>query len=1044
MCPVLRKKHCGGADRAFLALIALALSTAPGLSAPDPRAVARQAVLDLNSNRIADRLEQKLASLPPSSTEPLDLLVCFSRPPGLLHMNCVAAAGGSVASVHSSLVYAARVVIPPGREPGSAVRALLSTPDVLLIEENAVCRASLYRSTRQARIRPLWSPPYSLEGSASGGRSIAVLDTGLDDSHPDLGWTGTTNTKIAAWVDLVGNTIENPQPGHYTSPVDYAEHGSLVASIAAGMGAVGDATEGIGAIPVTKGSHFASPPSELTFSVDTSGAASACAVTSLMRWVYTSAPSETVTLAMLNPLGQIVAQATQGLAGPQPLQVSYDGVPPGTASNGWASSGSISISGNTTPYWIQTLAPLAAAGDGHPLMCGCAPGASLVGVKVLDDSQLGTAETLISGLEWVAANKTLYGIVAANLSLSFSQVVQSVDTAVNNLVSQGVVCVAAAGNGRQTAMPGIASPASASKCIAVVAISDDERITNYSSIGPVSGAKPDVAAPGGSFVTGRQIVAADSNDIELTYNPNTDELVAYPDFFPDDYDSSVGTSMAAAHVAGLAALLAQGMGSWDYTEAQALTVKMLVCMAATETAQQAEFIPFPTLDRGGRDRVEGFGRINGDASAQALLMSYELGSTATGSLGGDFSSPRAWAGKVRLGKGIPYSFSLTVPQGADFDLYIYDPSYTQDDAVSYGSSGYPRLDAAAATAQLGGVENLNFVPPSTGVYYLVVKRIGGAGNFQLTSSEVLANDAVLISSDIPAQMYWGQTLRINLTFMNSGLNDWTAAAGYRLTSVNPEGNTTWGLSQVALGASDIIRLGELKTFSFEIMAPSSSAMTPCDWRMMQSGAGQFGQAAQKTVGVSRFLDVPNGFWSRTHVEALAKAGVTAGCSANPPHYCPSRSVTRREMAVFIPRAVGKAPLDATVPTFQDVPVTDWAYNWIERLADPASWCIAPTLGCFWNPRLFCPYSNVTRREMAAFLCRAACLQPLNRPIPTFADVGKNDWAYGWIERLADTPSWRCEAPTTGCSSQPRLYCPNSYVTRAQMAVFLVKAFCIPP
>jgi len=1038
----LHRKRLIALDFASLALAALVLSAAPGLSAADPRAVAPQAILDLDSNRIADRLEQKLASFPPSSAEPLDLLVCFSRPPGVLHVNCVAAAGGSVASIHSGLVYAARVLIRPQGHPASAVRALLSTPDVLLIEENAICRASLYRTTRQTRIRPLWSPPFNLEGQAS--RSIAILDTGLDDFHPDLGWTGTTNTKIAAWVDFVGNTIENPQPGHYASPVDYAEHGTLVASAAAGLGAVGDATQGIGAIPVTKGSHFASPPSELTFPVDTSGAPSACVATSFMRWVYTSAPSQSVTLAILNPVGEIVAQAAQGLAGPQPLQVSYEGVPPSTASNGWASSGSISIYGNASPYWIKTLAPLAAAGDGLPLMRGCAPAASLVGVKVLDDSQLGTAETLISGLEWVAANKALYGIVVANLSLSFTQVVASIDTAVNNLVSQGVVCVAAAGNGRQTAMPGIASPASASKCVAVVAISDAERITNYSSIGPTSGAKPDVAAPGGSFATGRQIVAADSNDIELTYNPNTDEFVPYPDFFPDDYGSSVGTSMAAAHVAGLAALLAQGMGSWDYTEAQALTVKMLVCMAATETAQQAEFIPFPTLDRGGRDRVEGFGRINGEASAQALLMSYQLGSTETGSLGGNFSSPQAWARKVRLGKGMSYSFSLAVPQGADFDLYIYDPSYIQDSAVSYGGSGHPRLDAAAAAAELGGVENLSFVPPSSGVYYLVAKRISGAGSFQLTSSQPLANDAALLSSDVPAQMYWGQTLRINLTFRNTGSTEWTAAAGYCLTSINPEGNTTWGPSQVALDATDVIRHGELKAFSFEITAPSSSAMTPCDWSMTHSATGPFGQAAQKTVGVSRFLDVPNGFWSRTHVEALAKAGVTVGCSSNPPCYCPNRNVTRREMAVFISRAVGKAPLDPTAPTFQDVPAGDWAYGWIERLADPASWCTPPTLGCSLTPRLYCPSNSVTRREMAVFLGRAACLRPLNRPTPTFADVPASDWAYGWIERLAYASSWPCGAPTTGCSLEPRLYCPNGYVTRAQMAVFLVKAFCIPP
>jgi hypothetical protein len=957
-------------------------------------------------------------------------------------MNALAAAGGLVLSSHSRLLYAARVLLPARGRPASAVHALLSAPDVTFVEENAVCRASLYRSTRQAGIRSLWRSPFNLEGQAS--RSIAILDTGLDDANPDLGWTGTSNTKIAAWADMVGHTIANPQPGFYTSPVDYGEHGTLVASVAAGLGVMGDATEGIGAVPVTSGSHFASVSSLLPFPVDTNGAVSSSTVTSFVRWLYTIAPSETVTLRILNPAGEIVAEASEGLAGPQPLQVSYTGIPPGASSPNWACTGSISIAGNTSPYWIETLAPLAAAGDGFPLMRGCAPGASLVGVKVLDDEGLGTAETVIAGLEWVAANKALYGIVAANLSLAFTQVVTALDTAVNNLVSQGVVCVAAAGNSRQDVMPAIASPASASKCLAVVAISDNDRITSYSSIGPNSSAKPDVAAPGGSFVTHRRIVGADSDDGELTYNPSTGQFVPYFDWFPHDYHSAVGTSLAAAHVAGLAALLAQGMGSWDYTEAQALTVKMLICMTATETAQQAEFIPYPTLDRGGQDRIEGFGRINGEASAQALLMSFQLGSTQTASLGGDLSSARAWARKVSLAKGVSYAFSLSVPAQADFDLYLYGPTYIEDSSVSYGSSGQPFLVAAAATAQLGGVENLNFVPSFSSAYYLLVKRISGSGSFQLTSSTPPANDAALVSSSIPARMYWGQAVKVNLTFINAGLSDWTSSSGYHLTSINPDGNTTWGLSQVALQSGDVIHLGETKTFSFIITAPHSTAVGSCDWRMMQDGVGQFGQPAQQTVEVTRFLDVPYSYWSRTHVEALAKAGVTAGCSSSPPYYCPERYVTRREMAVFISHAAGKAPLDATEPTFADVPSTDWAYAWIERLADPASWCTPPTVGCSVTPRLFCPSGNVTRREMAVFLGRAACLALLNSSTPTFGDVPKTDWGYGWIERLAYAPSWPCGAPTTGCSLEPRLFCPNGYVTRAQMAVFLVKAFCIPP
>jgi Zn-dependent metalloprotease len=49
----------------------------------------------------------------------------------------------------------------------------------------------------------------------------------------------------------------------------------------------------------------------------------------------------------------------------------------------------------------------------------------------------------------------------------------------------------------------------------------------------------------------------------------------------------------------------------------------------------------------------------------------------------------------------------------------------------------------------------------------------------------------------------------------------------------------------------------------------------------------------------------------------------------------------------------------------------------------------------------------------------------------FSDVGTNYWAYNWIEKLA------ANGVTSGCATG--LFCPASGVTRAQMAVFLLRA-----
>ena len=43
---------------------------------------------------------------------------------------------------------------------------------------------------------------------------------------------------------------------------------------------------------------------------------------------------------------------------------------------------------------------------------------------------------------------------------------------------------------------------------------------------------------------------------------------------------------------------------------------------------------------------------------------------------------------------------------------------------------------------------------------------------------------------------------------------------------------------------------------------------------------------------------------QAQIDALAAAGVTAGCALNPPRYCPGKPVTRAEMATFLARALG--------------------------------------------------------------------------------------------------------------------------------------------
>jgi hypothetical protein len=55
---------------------------------------------------------------------------------------------------------------------------------------------------------------------------------------------------------------------------------------------------------------------------------------------------------------------------------------------------------------------------------------------------------------------------------------------------------------------------------------------------------------------------------------------------------------------------------------------------------------------------------------------------------------------------------------------------------------------------------------------------------------------------------------------------------------------------------------------------------------------------------SSFDDVPLGSQYSQFIEALKAAGITGGCQASPPLYCPDRPITRAEMAVYLSLALG--------------------------------------------------------------------------------------------------------------------------------------------
>ncbi len=169
---------------------------------------------------------------------------------------------------------------------------------------------------------------------------------------------------------------------------------------------------------------------------------------------------------------------------------------------------------------------------------GIAPDAQLVVAKALGADGGGATSNVIAALEW-AVNQ---GVKVVNMSLGFNGPADGTDPlsmAVDAATARGCLVVVAAGNSGPDASS-IGAPAAARTALAVGAIDRAGQVTLFSSRGPTADgrSKPDLVAPGEGIVSCRAQASA-GRMIEGYYTPSS------------------GTSMAAPHVAGAAALLLQ-------------------------------------------------------------------------------------------------------------------------------------------------------------------------------------------------------------------------------------------------------------------------------------------------------------------------------------------------------------------------------------------------------------------------------------------------------------------------------------------------------
>ncbi|MEM7050567.1 MAG: NBR1-Ig-like domain-containing protein [Acidobacteriota bacterium] len=111
------------------------------------------------------------------------------------------------------------------------------------------------------------------------------------------------------------------------------------------------------------------------------------------------------------------------------------------------------------------------------------------------------------------------------------------------------------------------------------------------------------------------------------------------------------------------------------------------------------------------------------------------------------------------------------------------------------------------------------------------------------------NDAEMFSVNFPSSLDCDQTTTATISVENTGTTQWTSADGYHLFArggSDPLADST----AIGLPTNITVNPGQIYAFEIPLQAPSTEGTYTSEWRMKQTGVGEFGPVVSRNVTVS--------------------------------------------------------------------------------------------------------------------------------------------------------------------------------------------------